>query len=847
MAEINDILDKGNITTIKAVDTGIIALDDNVKKFITTLVSLTEALNKGGITFKQLADHEKTVKDNAKLLAEEQKKLTDIETKLNANTDAIVKAKIKATQATKEQKDRITQLVNEENKQLGTEQRLENEVKKLIAERKKLIETDKNYEADLKRINAQIDKNNALLKPNKSALEQQKIGIGGYTDGIKNALSQLGIMPPALTKVATATNLVTTATNTGSKAMNIFKIALASTGIGFLVLAVTSLIQYFKRTEEGAAKLQEILAPFKVLFGVLGDLMGKLGGALVSAFENPQKAVKDLWEGIKTNFVNRINALKGFISAFGDILKGVWELDGDKIKQGAKDAGNAYIDMITGVENTTGKLTEAIGAVYNEVAEKTKIQVGLEKSKLALIKETRKFNLLEAELTAKIAEDRVTANDQTDKSAKGIQIRMDAINRAIENNKKLEEARIAILQKQYNIKLKESKQADSDQATLDELNQIEVQLINIREEGSKKSIRLMSQKNTIQNESNTLLSKELKIKQDLAKEAEKEVFTLEEETNVPDIADDPKVQAAAQRAAAIIEIAKKADDEQLAASEISMQEAISLYESDLITFEQFEALKTEIAKTEAEKRTEIAQTAIQAFAMITDELVAGNQARIDRESEQNQQQRDYELQLAGDNKEKQAAANAKFAEKEKQIKVKQAKADKEAAIYKTLINIATAVVTMLTAGPVAGQILAGLAAAIGAFQLAKIVTTPIPKFFKGTQNAPAGVISVGEKGRELAETKTGKLLMFNKPTITSGLGGAKIYTNEQTERIMNTAGHDSPELRGAIFDSRIEKAIERGLSNQTHYSFETERVVKKRGNYSEIWYNRKLKGIRNDK
>ena len=68
----------------------------------------------------------------------------------------------------------------------------------------------------------------------------------------------------------------------------------------------------------------------------------------------------------------------------------------------------------------------------------------------------------------------------------------------------------------------------------------------------------------------------------------------------------------------------------------------------------------------------------------------------------------------------------------------------------------------------AGLLITGIEAAFMAAQ------TAIPKFYKGTKNAPAGLLSVGEQGRELIETKTGQLLMANKPMLISGIEGAKI-------------------------------------------------------------------------
>jgi hypothetical protein len=68
---------------------------------------------------------------------------------------------------------------------------------------------------------------------------------------------------------------------------------------------------------------------------VILDRLSALGRVLISAFENPQQAIKDLWEVIKQNLVNRVTALPMiFNSVTGAIsknlqgialaVKGIW-------------------------------------------------------------------------------------------------------------------------------------------------------------------------------------------------------------------------------------------------------------------------------------------------------------------------------------------------------------------------------------------------------------------------------------------------------------------------------------------------------------------------------------------
>jgi len=80
-----------------------------------------------------------------------------------------------------------------------------------------------------------------------------------------------------------------------------------------------------------------------------------------------------------------------------------------------------------------------------------------------------------------------------------------------------------------------------------------------------------------------------------------------------------------------------------------------------------------------------------------------------------------------------------YQEKLKKIKQKQAKADKEAAIFSATIKFAEALINALTITPsTAAPAALAFAAATAGLNLAKIIATPIPKFNKGTLSV-AGV------------------------------------------------------------------------------------------------------------
>lgn len=163
--------------------------------------------------------------------------------------------------------------------------------------------------------------------------------------------------------------------------------AVMSTGIGAIVIAFGLLAQYFTDNEEGASKLKKITAGLGVVFGNITDVISDLGKKLFEAFSNPKEAVKDLWEVIKTNLLNRIDGMSKMFGALGKVIKSAMELDVDGIKSAGKDIGDAYLQTLTGVEDFASKTGKAFSKVKDAIKETQKeiaISNKLEEDRLAL-------------------------------------------------------------------------------------------------------------------------------------------------------------------------------------------------------------------------------------------------------------------------------------------------------------------------------------------------------------------------------------------------------------------------------------------------------------------------------
>lgn len=133
--------------------------------------------------------------------------------------------------------------------------------------------------------------------------------------------------------------------------------------------------------------------------------------------------------------------------------------------------------------------------------------------------------------------------------------------------------------------------------------------------------------------------------------------------------------------------------------------------------------------------------------------------------------------------EKQADFQKQQLEKRQQSRdLARAKFERAASIARVIQNVADAVSKDL----LGNKALIPFDIAIGAAQIALIVSQPLPKFAKGTKNAPKGSAIVGEQGSELIVDKAGKMFLTpSKPTLVDLAGGEQIFKHDITKDMMN--------------------------------------------------------------
>lgn len=212
--------------------------------------------------------------------------------------------------------------------------------------------------------------------------------------------------------------------------------------------------------------------------------------------------------------------------------------------------------------------------------------------------------------------------------------------------------------------------------------------------------------------------------------------------------------------------------------------------------EEAEKKITGIQISENEKRRknneEIVQLVIQTTQQVLDIVGQINDIRTQKDEDRirGERARIEELREAGAITEKQALERTKRLDvEEKRIKREAAQRDKNLAIFNAIINTAQAVTKALaSAPPPFNAILAGIAGALGAAQIAVIASRPIPKFRTGKKNKYEGPGIIGEAGAELFE-HDGRMYVANKETIVWMGKDDKVYTPTETKQMLPEVDH----------------------------------------------------------
>lgn len=266
-----------------------------------------------------------------------------------------------------------------------------------------------------------------------------------------------------------------------------------------------------------------------------------------------------------------------------------------------------------------------------------------------------------------------------------------------------------------------------------------------------------------------------------------------------------------------------------------MREFKSWYEWDYENFLEFRNKKIEAEKEQAETMKELRGELADSLIDVGQSILDAQVEQVNKEIELNQEK--YARIL--DNKElteqQRAAIEAERDRKEAELEKRRRERQKEAFLFNKAIAVAEAIINVKKAITEAGVTTpeAILRAIIGAMHVAAIVAQTIPKFEKGTDDAPEGWALVDEKTPEVHTDKHGNVKSWGleKPNYRYLQKGDKIHTShDEYFKTMNTEN----QMQQAIWQINMNSAS-KDLSSKKTDSALLNSIWKLEKSNKEVW------------
>lgn len=498
------------------------------------------------------------------------------------------------------------------------------------------------------------------------------------------------------------------------------RVAVAATGIGLLIVAFTSLLSFFTKTERGAQQLRVIMATLGGVMDKLTDVVISLGEKVFEAFQNPQQAVKDFAKLIQDNIVNRFNGLLELIPQLGSAVSKLFAGD---FAGAATTAADAVGKVTLGVDSVTesfGDATQAAKDYAAEIAQVAKEAAELAKRENDLKVNEREFLKVRAETNKLIAEKRIFVEDEK----LSFEERIGALDEALAAEQRTIEKELEFAKERAAILAEQAALAESDEATKQAVAEAEAQVIQMQTRSLKAQKRIEGERQSLllQQESREKAAADAAVKRDEAEavriekqeaEAEKaRLKTLEAQQKLEDELFAETLNAQEREELALMQkydqrIAIAGDDEGLilAATESFLSQQAAIEE------------KFRVAEADAEKKAR-------------ENEAAQKDVEAKKDFDRNKAIFDSRMNLALGALSALSALNDAFSKKDDRDAEQAFKRNKAISLATATLNTGQAVVNALTAGgnPIklatgAQFVEAGIAAATGAAQIANIART----------------------------------------------------------------------------------------------------------------------------
>ena len=239
---------------------------------------------------------------------------------------------------------------------------------------KQLRKTSKTNLAARESLNKKIAKTKDILRDEKKGLKdvtkERKKANESLKEAEENAADYGGVLGTLDSKTGgliSGFSGMTKSIANATKGMKLMKIAVIGTGIGALLIAITSLSAAFTSSEEGQNKWNKIMGIIGATVSVFTDRLASLGSGLISLFTDPIETLKGFGKSIKEFVMDKVDQTVeslGFLgSAISKLFKGDFSgalEDAGKGVSGLNKALNPVLIVTDALIKSTKELTKEI-------------------------------------------------------------------------------------------------------------------------------------------------------------------------------------------------------------------------------------------------------------------------------------------------------------------------------------------------------------------------------------------------------------------------------------------------------------------------------------------------------
>ena len=218
--------------------------------------------------------------------------------------------------------------------------------------------------------------------------------------------------------------------NVAAKGIKGIGTALKAAGIGLAIAAFSKLVEVFNQNQKVADAFSIVFESLSLAFNDFFNYIDKNAGGIIgyfkAIFEDPKQALKDFADAFKKNIQERFDSYLDTLGYLASAVKKVFSGDFAGALDDVKSAGKESLDVLTGVNNSFDKSTEAIKNVVKSTSEYIKENVKAAKSNVDLTKSAEVAAVMQQGLVEKYDRQAELQRQIRDDESKSIEERIAA-------------------------------------------------------------------------------------------------------------------------------------------------------------------------------------------------------------------------------------------------------------------------------------------------------------------------------------------------------------------------------------------------------------------------------------